>query len=256
MSRGLRIPGFLLCLLLLAGCQMGRQQVATDDPLRGGTTPSPAPVTGAAASLPAASGPLPAIPAPTGTTSLAALTTVEQSLDSGTPLRIAATPVSHLDGAAAQDVQLIPPQVPYNLPPAPGPYQGSTGFPGPGDDNPVSLVCPVAIERPVSAPIQQPAPPIASQIYVTDQGAAPAGGQLAGYGFAQAQADLLARGATWSEPPHKIADPDEWEFVCSIPDRNDPTGVTFIKFRGFGSGGGGLAAIRNVLANIDEKLPR
>jgi hypothetical protein len=284
MSRGPYIPGCLVSLLLLAGCQGGFQHASMEaDPLRGGT---PVPSAGAAgtASLPPAAGTgaggqLPPIPAPGTTVSTAALTSgVDQSLDYDNSLRIA-TPASRQAAGTAldQNVQLIGP-VPVDRPPSPPSNEpGSAGFQGTGEENPVSLVGPVTAGDVPSA--GQPSAPVPSngpsQVSVTGNVAGPvpnnsAPGQpgaqpheaindpavLPASGISpreQLRQQLLARGATWTKEPQKVGEPDEWDFTCSIPDRSDPTGETFRKYRGFGSSG--LAAIQNVLAKIDAENP-
>lgn len=107
MSRGPLIPGMLLGLLALAGCQDGPQHIGSDDPMRGGALTAQAGPTGPAPPTSPA-GALPGLPAPASTTSTAALTTVDQSLESEPSLRIPGTPVS-LQGSGNQAIMIQAP---------------------------------------------------------------------------------------------------------------------------------------------------
>jgi hypothetical protein len=259
MIRGPYTAGMIVCLLL-AGCHSGLQQAGTnDDPLRGGPLPAASAAAGPAgpAAQPAASGgAIPPIPAPTGSTSLAALTAgVQQSLDSETPLRIPATPVSRQDVGPPQGIQLGQPQ-PVVGPSAatPAADQGSTGFPTPGEEAPVSLTAPVLGAQLLTPP---PDVPVAANVPVPDPAvlrAAAPGDNASGSSTAELQQALDARGVTWQHL-ERVASSNEWLFICSVPDPHDPDTVT--KFRGIAAGvhgedDGGQAAIRGVIAQIDQ----
>jgi len=261
MIRGPCIPGLIVCLLL-AGCHSGLQQAVTsDDPLKGGPLPAANAAAGPAgtAAQPAGSGgTIPPIPAPTGSTSLAALTAgVQQSLDSETPLRIPATPVSRQDGGPPQGIQLGQPQPVGPSATTPAADQGSTGFPTPGEEAPVSLTAPVVGAQPFTPP---PEVPVAATVPVPDPAvlrASAPGDNAIGPSTAELQQALDARGVTWQQL-EKVANSNKWRFICSIPDPHDPTTVT--KFRGIAAGvhgedDGGQAAIRMVIAQIDQGRP-
>jgi hypothetical protein len=249
----------MIVCLLLAGCHSGLQQAGiNDDPLRGGPLPTANAAAGTAGTTaqPAGSGgTIPPLPAPTGSTSLAALTAgVQQSLDSETPLRIPATPVSRQDAGPPQGILLGQPQPVEPSTATPAADQGSTGFPTPGEEAPVSLSAPVVGDNPLTSP---PGVPVAATVPVPDpavlRASAPGDNSL-GSTTAELQQALDARGVTWQHL-EKVANSNEWQFICSVPDPHDPETVT--KFRAIAAGvhgedDGGQAAIRMVIAQIDQ----
>ncbi len=229
----------LLGLLALAGCQDGPQHIGSDDPMRGGALTAQAGPTGPAPPTSPA-GALPGLPAPASTTSTAALTTVDQSLESEPSLRIPGTPVS-LQGSGNQAIMIQAPQPLDPRPPGPPPSDGGfSGFPGPGNDGAVQLGPPVAADS------AHPAP---------DQGFVPVGGPAPKPSTQELLDALHQRGATWTMEPQPVPGTDLWKFKCSIRDRNDPSGVTYLVFETEGAGDAGQGAIRNMLTVIDQHAP-
>jgi hypothetical protein len=227
MLRGASTSLLLAGVLLAAGCAtswFGNQQRATDDPLRGGPPlPAPAGGTGAAqaqaqANAATPAGPLPVMAAPATTTSSAALAGgVGQTLNGGSTLSVLGAPADNRNGQFGQ---------------------------------------PQSVPASAALPAEAPVMLSGNVVPVTAQASPAAGAAQSSAGFSQidsymqAQQALLAHGVT-TQNLLKVAEPDIWRFVCSIPDRHDLTNVT--KFSsGDVPGDNGLNAIRTVLSDIER----
>jgi hypothetical protein len=207
-------------LLLLAGC--AGEDRPSADPLMGGSPARPA----AGRPPQAAAGPTPPLPAPSSSTSTAALAPgAFQPLDPNRDLRI-----GNGDAAGA------------------GTKTASTGnnnWKGQGAQPGVTL------NRP--EPATPETPPLRPEPKPEVRGVAPSGGlTLAGgprtMSYEQAESVLTAKGVTWQRL-ETWGDAGEWKFSCSIPNRNNPNIRRTYEARAHDS----LGALRAVLDQIDKE---
>jgi len=252
-----RLGWLLLALgwLPLAGCA---GKLIDNDPLRGGPALPRGDALSRASSATDASAhnPLPVLPAPANTTSVAALTTASQTLDQVPPLRIQgegvpAIPVSSPSGAA-----LAPPQPlsattpPISTTPATqtAGFATTTSAPAPaysavaaitGNMQPTAGFTPAQI---ATTSITTPAAPVASAGVGTNESGTRT--------IEQAQMRLDALGALSSKP--ELLSNGEWRFACSLPYPNKEKPTLMKRYETTLAGGNGANAMWAVVDQIDQ----
>jgi hypothetical protein len=226
---GSRHPAWLACRLFLfplvlfplfAGC--ASEDRPTNDPLVGGPPARPAPGRSPQTVAGTAAGPTPALPAPSSSTSPAALAPGSfQPLDSNRELRIGNGDSSNVKTTMT-----------------------GNNWKGQNAPSGVTLNRPEPA-TPESAPLRpEPRPEV--------RGAAPSGALTFAGGnrmmsYEQAEAVLTAKGVTWQRL-ETWGDAGEWKFSCSIPNRNNPNIRRTYEARSNDS----LGALRAVLDQIDR----
>jgi hypothetical protein len=209
-------------VLLLAGC--ASEDRPASDPLVGGPPARSATGRSPQAAAGALAGPTPPLPAPSSSTSPAALAPgAFQPLDPNRELRIGNGDTG--SGTARTT------STGNN-------WKGQNAQPG------------VTLNRP--EPTTPETPPLRPEPKPEARAAAPSGGvTLAGgsrlMNYEQAEAVLTGKGVTWQRL-ETWGDAGEWKFSCSIPNRNNPNIRRTYEARAHDS----LGALRAVLDQIDR----
>jgi hypothetical protein len=205
----------ILCvwLCLSAGCSyFNRNASTTSDPLLGGS-PVPAQNKITKPATPTTVSVLPPQPAPSASATPASLAAgTPRSLDNNRDLRIGNnTPGTGNDGWIGRD---------------PNPQNNGSGAVLLGVQNSTEVAT-----QPQSPPVYNPVSLPRSQVAT----------------YEQAEAILASRGVVWQRLD-KVADTGEWEFSCSIPNRQNSR----LKRTYIARGPDSLGAIRAVLEQIDK----